>query len=337
MESFEFLLEQAIAKIRRIEKLRKEIGEELRKLKLFSAVPDVALEGSVAAVDGGVEKKSLHGFDIFLLKAVGVVYAYEGGKLAKAEYYPSPFPPSEPMLNFKAYSDIELEVLINMQRQMKEVETATQVIEAFKPRLLLLDGSVLPHYTYAQSADSPLYEVYARMIESYRRLFSTAKLNGIKLAGVIKDSRGSRFCEIIAENFSGEKRSMLEESKDVSVLSYALQKGEMTAAFDYTKDPDKHPIVREFSGFKFKSFYFKPSQFDVPVRVDLLGEDAEEIAGLLLKLIPSESYAVPAPLIEADQRARVSSEEMLRVYTDLVSRLGPLDSLKEPRRDRRPF
>jgi len=337
MESLEFLLERIAIKIRKTEEIRKRIGEKIRRMNLIRQINPLELELTVAGIDGGVERKSLRSFDLLLLKSIGVVYYYKKSKLSKVEYYPEALPKPEVIIFSKAFSETELDIFVNIQRQKREVETATEVIKKFKPDVLLLDGSVIPHYSYVQSEDSPLYEAYERMIEAYKRLFYTSKDYGCLLAGVIKDSRGSRFSELIASNFLGEEKEVLEESKDISILDYSLKKCERTIEFDYTDKPEKHPILKEFKEFRIKSFYFKPSEFDTPVRVDMLEDDAEKVAGLLCRLIPSESYAVPAVLIEADQRARITKEETMKYYTDIVSKVGPINALKEMRRDKRPF
>ncbi|MEM5855697.1 MAG: hypothetical protein QW472_05285, partial [Candidatus Aenigmatarchaeota archaeon] len=60
-------------------------------------------------------------------------------------YYPEPLPSPIPNVIFDPFSELEFELNSNMQRQMIEVEIATEAIKKFKPDLLLLDGSIVPH------------------------------------------------------------------------------------------------------------------------------------------------------------------------------------------------
>jgi len=70
----------------------------------------------IAGIDGGVVKKSLHGVDLRLSRAVGVVFSYSKNKLEKVEYHPSPFPTPIPNLIFDPYSELELELSCGMER-----------------------------------------------------------------------------------------------------------------------------------------------------------------------------------------------------------------------------
>ncbi|MEM5855696.1 MAG: DNA double-strand break repair nuclease NurA [Candidatus Aenigmatarchaeota archaeon] len=187
------------------------------------------------------------------------------------------------------------------------------------------------------------------MIEAYKRLFLTAEENGTILAGVIEDSRGTRFCEILGEKLSllpeiREARVLLEKTKDTNLLTYALNYGERTFAFSYSSEPEKHPILKEFgeTGKKIFSFYLKAAEFDRPIRIDFLASLnasalANKISSVLLAICNSSTYAFPSVLIEADLRARLSEREIEEFGLDLKSKLGNLASMFELRRRERPF
>jgi len=87
------------------------------------------------------------------------------------EYYPSPFPPPIPNLIFDPYSELELELSCEMERQILETSIAKEVAEKFKPEILLMHGSIIPHYSEKSSIHSLIYSTYTRMIEAYKKLF----------------------------------------------------------------------------------------------------------------------------------------------------------------------
>jgi hypothetical protein len=103
--------EEALASItKRIceqEDRRKKIAETLDRLKRISLngfegilesdlVKQVSLDALsdliVVGVDGGLLKQELGGLDLILVRAIAVTFHYHGGKLDRAEYFPSEMP-----------------------------------------------------------------------------------------------------------------------------------------------------------------------------------------------------------------------------------------------------
>ena len=83
----------------------------------------------------------------------------------------------------------------------------------------------------------------------------------------------------------------------------------------------------------------RSGEFDRPIRVDFLEKregDDKRIASIILSLIPDPELGIPSVLIEADQIARLRSEEIDVLHTELFSRLATFGLLKK-RRDLRPF
>lgn len=92
------LTEEFAKRITDIENERKKLGELLRKInsskklsigsefleeKIMTPVEKSNFEEmKIAGVDGGLVKRSLHGIDIMLLRAVGVIFQYKNGKLS---------------------------------------------------------------------------------------------------------------------------------------------------------------------------------------------------------------------------------------------------------------
>jgi hypothetical protein len=173
------------------------------------------------------------------------------------------------------------------------------------------------------------------MINSYKKLY---KSSGTLIAGCIEDSRGTRFCELLAQQHPNMK-TILQKTKDTNLLAFALRPGERTPTFNYASDPTNHPILSEFSQAKnIRTFYLGASE-DRPLRIDFLGKesDADKIASTILALTVHPSYSIPSILIEADNRAKLSHQDLEFFYHDLLTRTGELPALLQKRRDKRPF
>ena len=286
-----------------------------------------------------------------LLKTVGVIFSYNWDKLINTEYYPSSIPTSDPRTIMDSFSDIEFEINSNIERQIKEVITAAETIEKFEPDIMLLHGSVIPHYTFVPEKGSLLGENYRRMILAYTDLFEVVKLRETILAGVIEDSRGTRFCEILNNilltHFSAsmplEMKIVLTRTKDSNLLSYVLQKGERSLVFPYSSKSSHHPILSEFEvKDKIFTFYLRTVEFDRPLRIDFFGDKgvvdkANFISSVLLKMAGHSNYGIPSVLIEADQRAKLNENELEMFYQDIINKTGNISSLFEQRRNQRPF
>ncbi len=317
---------------------------------IFPIVPCDLHNINVAGVDGGLVKKSFHGIDLMLLRAVAVIFSYRDNKLSTVEYYPDAIPTPEPKTVLDPFSDIEFEVNSSIERLIKETTTAREAIEKFEPDFMLLNGSIVPHYIYVPEKGTILYENYRRMIESYNKLFDAVKQRKTILAGVIEDSRGVRFCELLNSiflthvhpNAPTELKIVLNRTKDSNLLTYVLKKGERSFVFPFSSDADKQHILKELDARKqISSFYLKTAEFDRPVRVDFLAdkpvEIADKISSVLLSCCGHESYGIPTVIIEADQRAKLSENDLEMFYFDLINKTGNISSLFEKRRNQRPF
>jgi hypothetical protein len=351
MEDFLKAVESLVKEIKIAEDKRKKLADIIRNSKILSNefLEDSLIKKvekreenfSVAGIDSGMVRKSLHGIDLILIRAVGVIFYFENGKLKRVEYYsPSTF--FEPVVFQDPFSEIELDTVTNIFRQTKEVKTANSVLNEFKPDFIFMDGSILPHYVPNIDKDSLLYPYFKSMIDSYKSLFSGIKNSKTILAGIIEDSRASRFCNLISEILKLDKdlSIVLEKSKDTNLLDYVLKRGERTSTFYYSSYLDRalNSSLKDFNLKEFASFYIKLSDFDSPLRVDFLNDKddaASKISSVLSSLIVSEGYSMPSVLIEADIRARLSEKNLEMFYQELAGKLGFISSLRKERRDRR--
>lgn len=330
------------------------IGHEVMEGKLIYPIKKINVEKfTVAGIDGGLLKQSLHGIDIMLLRAVGVFFVYQNGKLVSTEYYPSSVPSPTPKVFFDPYSEIEFEILSNMERQIIEIETARETLEKFEPQILLLHGSILPHYSDRPSKSSLLFSTFQRMIDTYKNFLDVASKSNTVVAGVVEDSRGTRFCEVIARKVIGETddpiarelKFVLSRTKDTHLLTHLLNLNERTLIFRYSANPENHPVLRDFGEVlanEFYTYYLKTAEFDRPIRIDFFGhkgvvEIADVLSPILIELTTHSGYGLPSVLIEADQRVKLGENDLEFFYNDLINKIGNIPGLFMQRREQRPI
>ncbi len=348
MEDFLKSIQEISKSLKSIEEKRISFSQDFRKFLISNNLIENSNEMSldkikIAGIDGSILKKSLHGIDIVIKRAVGVIYTFENNKLVKTDYFPSEFPSPIPEVIKDAIPENELGVLLNIIRERKEIEISLQVLKKFKPDFLILDGSIIPHYTFSTDSTGIISDEWKKMIKKYIKMLSLALNMNVSVFGVIKDSRGKRFGEFLVENFSQLKNNpLLEKFKDTYVLSNVLQHKEFTIPFTYSSNPKSHPILKHFPeeiSSKIFCFYSKPSKYDRPLRIDFLkkGENHKKITSLLISLAVSDNYGIPSILIEADRRARLPKKYVEKLYTSILSSLGFSYLLLEKRGERRPI
>ncbi|MEM5793425.1 MAG: DNA double-strand break repair nuclease NurA [Candidatus Aenigmatarchaeota archaeon] len=364
---FQKRLEEIIERINFLETKRIKLGRFLRKInedfnigpneeivepQIINKIEDEFPEKvSVLGVDGGIIKHSYHGLDLVLMRSVGVNFIYEYGKLVDVTYYPSSNPLPIPKMLSEPFSDVELNFYYNFERQIMEIQTTIEATEKLKPDFVLLDGSVIP--TYVTKPDNPeLKQYYNNLLEKYKELFEIIKKHKLRIAGIVEDSRGMKFCDIIKRrimskmgtHLSLELQKILDKTRDTNILFYILKKQERTCIFNYSSNPEVHPILKEFEKLSknFFTFYIRTADFDRPVRVDFISFEnpivvANDISSVLLRTSGHAGYGIPSVLIEADQRAKLNEKDMEMFYSDLVSKIGNLSTLFKMRREMRPF
>jgi hypothetical protein len=228
----------------------------------------------------------------------------------------------------------------------KEITCAIETIEKYEPQAMFLDGSIVPQVSDKPSKESEVYIHYENLIRKYSRLFAISEEKNCLLAGIIKDSRGKQFLNLMEKHLglSSEEISVLHKTNDSSFLFNLLQEKERTFSFKYAS-VSEHPILRDFREHadRISSFYLKAVKYDRPLRVDFLmplkdGDRINKIASLIYSLSKhNQNYAYPAILIEADLRAALDPKELEIVYGRIFSSLGMRSSIFKLRRNSRPF
>jgi len=313
--------------------MRREKPDLVRKVHQSKSP---ALSLSVCAVDGGLVSQRMHGSDIVITRAVGVHFVYDGSRLVSFDHFPSKS--VEPVIEFKnALDEHEANVFKSLIRLKHELSCAISILEKYSPDLLLLDGSLWLVPSDRPQSGSELAPLYQEVVSLFKKLYS---LCGVKrgdkaqtrLCGVIKDSRSRKLA-----------RDLGLDCSDTVLCRYMLEAGERTAVMPYFDDEQKEP-----DGFakRLKVLYLKPSEQDLPLRVEFLGDDGHQVdagktpgseedsvASLIHSLSSiSESFAYPAILVEADMCAAMDSREIEHIQNQLSS----LD-IQPLRRNSRPF
>ncbi len=320
-------------------------GEDVLEEKISYPVEKFSGELKVCAVDGGVSQNSYHGLDLVLVRAVAVVAKYNRGRLERIAYFPSSFPEPEIEIISDPFTDEEFLMKSSLIRQKKEIETAIEAAKRFSPDILLMDGSIVAHPSSRPQRGSAIYENYLEVLQLLKKLYSFELL-----AGCAEDSRGRKFCEIVSERILSkidnplipELKRILAGTRDTNLLFHVLDVGERTCVFRYGEAPVIKDLGEE--GRNIYSFYIKPAEFDRPLRIDFhckkerkVIETAEKIASIVYGLCCHSSYAFPAPLVEADLRAKLRERDAEIVHKHIVDFAGLLPGLLKLRREMRPF
>jgi hypothetical protein len=347
-------IQEVAGRISEIEGKRKKLADFLKSVKTDVRLSQPVEKSDpsdmrISAVDGGIVKRSLHGFDFVLARGVGVCFCYKNGKVYKVDYYPNKMPTPE-LFVLEALSDLDWVHTTSIVRQRAEIKTAIEAIGKFKPDLLLLDGSIIPHYQDRPAKTSKVHGSYSEMVSLYQKLFETCLSRNIMLAGVVEDSRGIKFCDIVNERILSkvshpsvpELKDILGKTRDTNLLYWILQEGERTEVFPYSDKAKEHPVMKDFQEFagKIFSFYMKTARFDRPIRIDFLGEkeQAEKFASVIFSISSHHSgYGLPSVLIEADQVAKLAEDDIDNIYEQVLTQTGSLPSIFRLRRDMRPF
>jgi len=325
---------------------------------VFDVEPDALSNVVVAGVDGGMLSEALHGLDLILTRAVAVIFRYCDGQLSIADYYPSELPEPRLMPVVEPLDAREFELVAGMHRQLTELRLAAQVSSGGTD-MLLLDGSVVPQYIDRFPHSKKVTEKYRELLEAFSNLYEVCEKSNVLLAGAVKDSRGTRFLDILRRKIlqklvegydhHGDDGSillrsddLLASSRDTAFLDYMLEAGERSCVFKYADAPGALLDLNKW-GQKIHAFYIKTVPYDYPLRVEFVDPRGEptKTAGRIASVVYAlsqhhDAYGLPSVLIEADACARLAERDLDIVHDSIVDRLGP-SVFMDLRRNRRPF
>jgi hypothetical protein len=274
-------LSEIAAQIASTERAREELARRLRfnsgkmeysetlERELVHKVAPVAVDGAIAAVDGGIIGEELHGFNFLLMRAVGAIFTYSSSKAVSHSYVPSSLPP----MQYDVRSGLDShDVMLHSSlfRLKGELSLAAGLIQKHPPAYLMMDGSIAPLLSDKPSEDSEMRPLYDEVLSAYQSLYESAWKANTTLLGVIKDSRSRRFIDIVQKHSQNEPG--FAHTSDTNFLYFMLEAGERTCAFTYSSASAKHPILKDLGQWseKILSFYLKPVKDDRPLRVEFL-------------------------------------------------------------------
>ncbi|MHA1131091.1 MAG: DNA double-strand break repair nuclease NurA, partial [Candidatus Helarchaeota archaeon] len=284
----------------------KELTQDIIEPKIaYEVTPQNLLGMQIIGIDGSIVSKSLHGVDLILTRAVAVLFRYKKEKPA-VQYFPNIAPTPNLIFNFDLFTSPEIEIFNSLQRLQEEIQLGIDVT-AQNPDIILLDGSILPLILDKPPASSSLRKKYFEIINKFELLYQRCLERDILLAGIIKDTRSTRFMQLLGKilpNLIGkvpqlqairhlDYRPLVQQTKDTTFLYRLLRPGERSFTFKYTESMTKHAILKDFTeqdwNEKIFSFYLKPVQYDLPTKVEFLApanpvKFARRIASVVLPI-----------------------------------------------------
>ncbi len=308
-------------------KIREEMSDMIRKA---TSDPPTA---TIGAVDSGFMYDEYAGMVILLIRSVGAIFQYKDGILERVTYHPSPLPDIDIIDSEYSLEREDVHPFVSLHRLKAELERAIQLTTQ-SPDYVFLDGSVVPQIVDKPHDSSPsqLKELYRNVISLFLELYHREPL----VAGIVKDSRGSRLGNYLSSNGIN-----VPPWSDTSWLVHVLEPGEYTLPIPYSEDPEKHATLKDVEGEHIYLFYIRPSPYDMPYRVEFYSHhperDGDRLANLLIPLASiNPTYAVPPFMVEIDMRARLGKESLkyVRSYIERIL-MGKFPHVKLF--ERRPF
>jgi hypothetical protein len=311
---------------RKIESAAKTLREKNESIKnatesgVVKHVEKIKIDGSVCAIDAGFVSSSSHEIDIFIARAVGVVFNYSDATLSSWCYYPLSSP--EPEIDIRtAMDEGSARVYGSLFRLHQELDVALGCVSKFKPDVLLIDGSLTIHPADRPSNENKeIFNFYEKIVAMYKELYEACEQQKCLLIGISKDSRAKRFSSLIGESWP-----------DTLFLDYLLNESERTVSLRYYDKDNPPPKGLEGWADKIKLFYLKCVRNDYPIRVEFISDDGDLVASTVLSLAAiNESYAYPAALIEADLRAALDQKEVDLLLNAFFNQTKALRSKARP-------
>ena len=311
----------------------------------------------IGSVDGGLVTSSLAGMDILGIKAVGVYLNYGSSKIIKTRYFPTKHQDITLIPVYNNFSNNDFELYSSLQRSIFELKAGMQLLEESPAALdyLLMDGSF--QFKRITTQNTEINVLFGKYFALLRKLTNKAESQNTKLLFIVKDSKVSSFVTILSqllphiistfsEIYSLDYRTILQNLRDSTFMHYLLQP--RTRSFIINR-AFLSPGENEIKDTPY-SFYLKIVKNDIPLRIDMLTRtnksfeevisSVDEISKVVLGMSEfNKNYSLPAPIIEADARARINLEEFDLILDYIRNKTFNYNSIEglKLRRSRSPF
>lgn len=313
----------------------------------------------IGAVDGGLVTSNLAGFEILGLKAVGVYLNYGKNRISKVQYFPRKHQDITVLPVFKNFNSVDFDTFSSLQRSILELKTAIKLLEDSPALLdfLLMDGSFQLRRIPTQ--DSELNVLFGKYFAYLRKLVSKAQSQSTQIVFVVKDSKTSNFVSLLSQLlphiistypdlYSIDYRTIIQDLRDSNFMHYLLSPRSRSFLINRAF-AGKEKEILEINSNPY-SFYLKIVRNDLPLRIDLLStpkmdrvdliKNVDAISKVIIALSEfNQSYSLPAPIIEADARAKINLDDFELILDYIRNKTYNYDSIEglKLRRSRSPF
>jgi len=317
----------------------------------------------IAGIDGGLVRRRFRSMDLLLTRGIAVIFQFGPEEGPNVEFYPDPFPEPQIRPMMLTLSGAELDQLSSLERVATELRVTLAVLEEFHTDIILVDGSLFYHPRDRPQTGSVVFEKFQEVIALYKQLYNKARKKGTTLVGIVKDSKSSRVTNLLGdilphiirkpaifELMQGvDYRWLLKISRDCDILDTYLEEGERSFIFRYSSELqlNSNPLSEDISNWASSIWvtYLKTARDDLPLRIEILtdgtSEDVRKVDRTLAAILPLSwqhpEYGIPAPILEADTRAKISLNETQLIVDRLMALSGLTYTSLEKRRSRNPF
>ena len=317
----------------------------------------------IAGIDGGLVRRRFRSMDLLLTRGIAVIFQFGPKEGPNVEFYPDPFPEPQIRPMMLTLSGAELDQLSSLERVATELRVTLAVLEEFHTDIILVDGSLFYHPRDRPQTGSVVFEKFQEVLALYKQLYNKARKKGTTLVGIVKDSKSSRVTNLLGdilphiirkpavfELMQGvDYRWLLKITRDCDILDTYLEEGERSFIFRYSSELqlNSNPLSDDISNWASSIWvtYLKTARDDLPLRIEILTdgnpEDVWKVDRTLAAILPLSwqhpEYGIPAPILEADTRAKISMNETQLIVDRLMALSGLTYTSLEKRRSRNPF
>jgi len=317
----------------------------------------------IAGIDGGLVRRRFRSMDLLLTRAIAVIFQFGPEEGPNVEFFPDPFPEPQIRPMMLTLSSTELDQLASLERVAAELRVTLSVLEEYHSDLILVDGSLFYHPRDRPQSGSIVFEKFQEVLALYKQLYHKARKKGTILIGIVKDSRSSRITNFLGdflphiirkpavfELMQGvDYRWLLKLSRDCDILDTFLKEGERSFIFKYSSElqSNSNSISEDLTEWASSIWvtYLKTARDDLPLRIEILTEgtpdDVLKVDKALAAILPLSwqhpEYGIPTPILEADTRAKITSNETQLIVDRLMALSGLTYTSLEKRRSRNPF